>query len=246
MPNQIFYRFGSNTSCNIVGVCTEGAKHITTKDGQKRTRLVLTTRQTYTQGEEQRTTEQRVTVFQIGHLDVPAGAVVSVEGKIGVAVVSPASDSQKYPISQLVIREAQTEVICSQAAEGFLGMNAATLTGTIGSVREITRKNGGDPMVAVSLAVDRNVNKQSETDWHEILLFGHNAENAKKYLGKGDVVLFSGRLNLRSTKVNGADRELLAFAATGYNTMHRKTAGAASKPAAGNTEPKPYDDITMI
>ena len=45
---------------------------------------------------------------------------------------------------------------------------------------------------------DRDGNKQENVDYHNIVVFGNQAENSAKYLTKGNGVYVEGRLQTRS------------------------------------------------
>ncbi|MCL4505055.1 MAG: single-stranded DNA-binding protein [Chloroflexi bacterium] len=59
----------------------------------------------------------------------------------------------------------------------------------------------GDPVTSFSVATDRAWNnrdgqKQKETTWFRVSVFGKQAENVNTYLHKGSMVLVEGRLNV--------------------------------------------------
>jgi single-strand DNA-binding protein len=72
-------------------------------------------------------------------------------------------------------------------------MNSVTLVGRI--VREFSAEytRGGDAMCTFTIAVDR-VSKTKVTDFIKIKVFGKQAENAAKYLGKGSKCAVQGAL----------------------------------------------------
>lgn len=60
----------------------------------------------------------------------------------------------------------------------------------------------GDPVANIALATsekwtDKSGEKQERTEWHRISAFGKTAELAGKYLTKGSLVYFEGKLQTR-------------------------------------------------
>lgn len=50
---------------------------------------------------------------------------------------------------------------------------------------------------------DRDGKRQESTDYHNIVVFGKQAETCSKYLSKGNGVFVEGRLQTRSWETNG-------------------------------------------
>jgi single-strand DNA-binding protein len=50
---------------------------------------------------------------------------------------------------------------------------------------------------------DRDGNKQEQTEYHNIVVFGRPAETSSQYLHKGDGVMIEGRLQTRSWEKDG-------------------------------------------
>jgi single-strand DNA-binding protein len=74
-----------------------------------------------------------------------------------------------------------------------------TIIGRLGRDPEMRYLPNGDPVTSFSVATDRgwtdkSGQKQKETTWFRISVFGKQAENANTYLSKGKMVLVEGRL----------------------------------------------------
>ena len=74
-----------------------------------------------------------------------------------------------------------------------------TVVGRLGRDPEMRYLPSGDPVTSFSVATDRawndkNGQKQKETTWFRISVFGKQAEVANQYLNKGKMVLVEGRL----------------------------------------------------
>jgi len=69
-------------------------------------------------------------------------------------------------------------------------VNKVTLIGRLGSDPEVKKLDNGNAVANFSLATsekykDKQGNKQENTEWHNIVLWGRLAEIAEKYLEKG-------------------------------------------------------------
>lgn len=77
-------------------------------------------------------------------------------------------------------------------------MNKVTLFGRLGNDAELKHTQGGHALLKLRLATTEQVKKGeewvSETDWHNIVLWGKRAEGLAKHLKKGGQVLVEGRL----------------------------------------------------
>ncbi len=82
-------------------------------------------------------------------------------------------------------------------------LNKAILFGRLGQDPELRALPSGVQVASFSIATnrfykDKDGKKQEATDWHNIVLFGRQAELAQQYLKKGDTVLIEGRIQTRS------------------------------------------------
>src|SRR3989338_1093870 len=92
---------------------------------------------------------------------------------------------------------------------------------------------------------DRDGNKKEDTQFHNVVVFGKQAETVAQYLKKGQEVLVEGRLQTRSwdDKTSGEKKyrtEIVAdrvqFGAKGSGSAggaSKQTAGATSEPLGG-------------
>jgi len=76
---------------------------------------------------------------------------------------------------------------------------SVTVIGRLGRDPEMRYMPSGDPVTSFSVATDRvwndkNGQKQKETTWFRVSVFGKQAEIANQYLSKGKMVLIEGRL----------------------------------------------------
>lgn len=83
------------------------------------------------------------------------------------------------------------------------GFNQATLLGNVGREPEMRMTAGGTAVLKFSLAtteryLDRNKEKKERTEWHNIVVWGKQAEALGKILNKGDRVFVVGKLSTES------------------------------------------------
>lgn len=81
-------------------------------------------------------------------------------------------------------------------------LNKVLLIGNLGRDPELKMTTGGQPVARFSIATtetwkDKAGEKQSKTEWHNIVVWGKQAEIAEKYLKKGKQVLIEGRIQYR-------------------------------------------------
>lgn len=83
------------------------------------------------------------------------------------------------------------------------GINKVILIGTLGKDVELKHTGSGDAVANISIATSEkwtdksNGQAQEKTEWHRVVLFKNNAENASKYLAKGSKVYIEGKLQTR-------------------------------------------------
>jgi single-strand DNA-binding protein len=83
------------------------------------------------------------------------------------------------------------------------GLNKVTLIGNLGKDPEIQILEGNIKVAKFSLATtenykDSNGQNQSNTDWHNIVLWRGLADLASNYLHRGSLVYVEGKLKTRS------------------------------------------------
>jgi single-strand DNA-binding protein len=82
-------------------------------------------------------------------------------------------------------------------------VNKVILIGNLGKDPEVRSTPSGQPVASFTLATnrrwkDKTGNKQEETEWHSIVVWGKQAEIAGQYLKKGKQIYLEGRLQTRS------------------------------------------------
>jgi single-strand DNA-binding protein len=87
-------------------------------------------------------------------------------------------------------------------------VNKVLLIGRLGQQPDMRYTPNGQAVTGLRLATNRSLTgpegeRRDMTDWHDIVVWGKQAETVSKYTGKGDLVYVEGRLQTRSWE--GAD-----------------------------------------
>jgi single-strand DNA-binding protein len=82
-------------------------------------------------------------------------------------------------------------------------VNKVILIGNLGRDPEVRSTPSGQPVASFTLATsrrwkDKNGQRQEQTEWHQIVVWGKQAEIAGQYLTKGKQIYLEGRLQTRS------------------------------------------------
>ena len=92
--------------------------------------------------------------------------------------------------------------------------NRVQLIGNLGMDPEVKNLESGKIMAKISLATSETyVNSAGEkikdTQWHNVIAWGKQAELAEKYLGKGQQVCIEGKLNNRSYEDKNGEKRYI-------------------------------------
>lgn len=93
---------------------------------------------------------------------------------------------------------------------------------------------------------DKDGQRQEETEWHRIVMYGKLAEIAAKYLKKGSLAYFDGRIHTNKWQdQSGQDRYTTEIIAESMNMLDSKPQCATQQNTAPANIPQPasYDDI---
>lgn len=98
-------------------------------------------------------------------------------------------------------------------------LNKVMIIGRLGRDPELKYTQAGVPVTSLNIAtdesyLDKDGNKVDKAEWHKVILFNKQAENACTYLAKGSLVYVEGKLSTRKWQdKSGNDRyttEILA------------------------------------
>lgn len=83
------------------------------------------------------------------------------------------------------------------------GVNKVILIGNLGADPEVRSLESGVKVATINIATsesfkDRNGERQTQTEWHRVVVWRGLAEVVEKYLKKGSQVYIEGRLRTRS------------------------------------------------
>lgn len=161
-----------------------------------------------------------------------------------------------------------------------MDLNKVILVGRVTADPQLRTTPGGQAVTTIGVATgrtwtDKNGQRQEDTEFHNVVLWGRTAEIAGQYLRKGTMVLIEGRLKTRSwTDKNGQQRrttEVMAermqlgpkpagqggggqFGGGGagagggmpnFQSTPVGTAGASAAPTSG-TDHQPEEEIPVI
>lgn len=140
-----------------------------------------------------------------------------------------------------------------------MNVNKVMLVGRLTRDVEIRNTPTGQSVASISMATnrfwkDKNGQRQDQTEFHNVVLWGRLAEIAGQYLSKGQEVFIEGRLQTRKyTAKDGTEKRTTEIVAENMQLGSRpQGAGqssygnAASKPAQPNTNEKPAQEIPTI
>jgi single-strand DNA-binding protein len=128
------------------------------------------------------------------------------------------------------------------------GINKAILIGNLGKDPELRYTPGGQAVASFSLATsekwrDKDGVMQDKTEWHNIVVWGRQAEMAKEYLSKGRQVYIEGRIQTRSWEdKDGNKRYTTEIVAQRVQFLGAKGAGAGGAATEKELPPGDYPE----
>lgn len=121
-------------------------------------------------------------------------------------------------------------------------MNKVFLIGNLGRDPELKVTPSGQPLARFSLATTENWKtpqgeKQSKTEWHNIVVWGKPAETAEKFLRKGKQVLVEGRIQYREyTDQAGVKKTACEIRCDNFVMLGRMEEGAGQASGAADDD----------
>lgn len=134
-------------------------------------------------------------------------------------------------------------------------LNKVMLIGNLGKDPEVRYTTSGQGVASFSIATTEKFKNKSgdmeeRTEWHNIVLWGRQAEIAKEYLSKGKTVFIEGRLQTRKWQdKDGRDRYTTEIVGDRMQMLSPKGGGSGrsgGEPSASYDDPVSYnqdDDI---
>lgn len=124
------------------------------------------------------------------------------------------------------------------------GVNKAIIIGNLGQDPEIRYTGNGTAVCELRVATnetwkDKQGQKQERVEWHRVIVWGKDAENAAKYLAKGRQVYVEGRIQTRDYE----DKEGIKRYVTEIQAQHvTYLGGGRDEQRRGGDGPEPDFD----
>lgn len=128
-------------------------------------------------------------------------------------------------------------------------VNKVILVGRLGRDPELRYTQGGKAVCNLNVATneswtDKNGDKQEETEWHRITVWGATAEKCDKYLSKGRQVYVEGRIKTDKWQDDdGNDRYSTGIVATNVTFL---SGGGTGGGGTNTNDPAPVTDDDEI
>ena len=126
-----------------------------------------------------------------------------------------------------------------------MNLNKAFIIGNLTRDPEMRTLPSGTPVVSFGVATNRvwkdaSGEKKEETQFHNIVIFGRQAEIAQQYLKKGSMVFIEGRIQTRNWEAqDGTKRHRTEIVAERIQLGPRRGGGAVQGSAAPAQEETP-------
>jgi len=123
-------------------------------------------------------------------------------------------------------------------------INKAMVYGNLGRDPELRSLPSGVQVATFSIATtrvykDKDGAKQEQTDWHNIVVFGRQAELVAQYLTKGNAAYVEGRMQTRSWEQDGQKKYRTEIVADTVQFGPKGGSGVAPVKAQGDAEAEP-------
>ena len=139
-------------------------------------------------------------------------------------------------------------------------VNKVILLGRLGQDPDVRQTASGTAVANLNVATnelgpkDQSGNRQEQTEWHRVTVWGRTAEIAQQYLNKGSLVYLEGRLQTRkwqdrdgndrySTEINAFEMQLMPSSTGGgqqQSAQQQSTPPAQQQAAQGSQN---FDDF---
>jgi single-strand DNA-binding protein len=123
-------------------------------------------------------------------------------------------------------------------------VNKVILIGNLGRDPEVRYMPSGDAVANITIATtetwkDKSGEKQEQTEWHRVAMFGKTAEVAGEYLKKGSQVYIEGKLQTRKwTDKEGQERYTTEIRADRMQMLGSRSGGSERMAAPDEEAPR--------
>ncbi len=125
-----------------------------------------------------------------------------------------------------------------------MSLNSVNIMGNLTRDPEMRYLPSGTGVCTLSIANNRVYTKdgqrQNETSFFDVDVWGAQAENCSKYLSKGSGVIIEGRLKQDRWEKDGRTQSRVKIVATSVHFLPRRE-GASQGPAGGSPQETPQD-----
>lgn len=128
-------------------------------------------------------------------------------------------------------------------------MNKAMLIGNLTRDPELRSLPSGIKVCSFSIATnrvwkDKNGVRQESADYHNVVVFGRQAENVAQYMKKGSSILVEGRIQTRSwDDKNTGEKKYRTEIVAERTQFGPKSSGSGAAPAKSASLPESVDEI---
>ncbi len=124
-------------------------------------------------------------------------------------------------------------------------VNKAILVGNLGKDPELRQTTSGKSVCEFPLATneswtDASGQRQERTEWHRIIVWGRQGENASKYLSKGRQVYVEGRIQTREWQDKEGNKRYTTEIVA--NTVQFLSSDGGGRRPQSDGPPPPSDD----
>lgn len=128
-------------------------------------------------------------------------------------------------------------------------VNKCILVGNLGRDAELRYTPGGAAVAKFSIATtevwtDKQGQRQERTEWHNIDLWGKQAESLNEYLTKGKQVYVEGRLQTQEWTDKEGQKRKTTFVRADRIVLLSSVSGGRRQVAQDPADPEPADDPT--
>ena len=130
-------------------------------------------------------------------------------------------------------------------------VNKVLLIGNAGKDPEFRTLESGATVASLSLATnesykDKEGNWQTQTEWHNLILWRDLADRARDQVKKGSTLYVEGKIQSRKyTDKDGVEKSVTDIVVGSFRVLDKKQADdsriPASEPAQGNTNGEDWD-----
>ncbi|MEY2828147.1 MAG: hypothetical protein RIQ33_5 [Bacteroidota bacterium] len=122
------------------------------------------------------------------------------------------------------------------------GVNKVILLGHLGKDPEVQTFDGGRMLAKFTLATtetykDKAGQKVEKTEWHNIAVWGVQADIAQKYLRKGTPIYLEGKISTREYEKDGVKKYFTEIIADTFNMLGGKENSSGGNNYSNNAQP---------